>query len=571
MAAGCKDKGVSRDGEWAGQFRSTLSLEGESMKSPHNPVGRENESGAVQSATQGATASAVTAFAPLPLRARGVLETFDVALRVFRRYFKVLLSWAAFVAIISGVSGGIVSGASNPASLFNTTALLGLLAATVSLTGLLSLLLWPLVIGAVACCLAAAVRGQAVTFGQCWQFTRPRYWSILGSCILAGLLAFVLGIVGILAFSFIIAIVVGAISALPTTAIWITGIMSFLAFLIGPVCLMSLLGTWFTMVPIVVCMEDDKRNSSSLGRASDLMKGHWRRALSLGFVLGLATLLFWAVIQVTVYLLRQLPTLMGMAQGTTGEQAGWGIILISSLLSALMSAISTPFAFLVVALFYLDLRVRKEALDLEWAAHATAPAASAHAVYANAVYANAAPAPTSFSSPEFAATGFQSLSPSPTAATSGSGPTFVSPQNVSPQDVLPPTESGPFSAALFDNRNDVTPISLKPDVAPIASPHATARLPQETSGAPFAPPAAGGFAAQTPLAPLETAPRGTEVGLDSPPQVAAPSTDAFAAPMSTHGAASGARLCAGCGAECAATLTFCMQCGARLPASEAAR
>jgi hypothetical protein len=40
--------------------------------------------------------------------------------------------------------------------------------------------LWPLILGAAACCIAAAVRGQSVTFKQCWQFTKPRYGQILG-------------------------------------------------------------------------------------------------------------------------------------------------------------------------------------------------------------------------------------------------------------------------------------------------------------------------------------------------------------------------------------------------------
>src|SRR5688572_8219363 len=110
------------------------------------------------------------AFAPMPLRVRGVLETLDVAIKAFKQYFWVMVAWAA---IVNGIN--TIPGVSYFSYFFTP----------------------PLIIGAASCCVAAAVRGQRVSFVQCWHFTQPRYWSIVGMHVCALLVAgVVVGIIG---------------------------------------------------------------------------------------------------------------------------------------------------------------------------------------------------------------------------------------------------------------------------------------------------------------------------------------------------------------------------------------
>lgn len=499
------------------------------MQSPQNP---SQAAGATASAT--IDARAVESFAPLPLRARGVLETFDVAVKVFRRYFKVLISWAAFVAMISGVASVLATGAVG-ANMSNPEVMIGRLFSTFLLAAFLSIVLWPLGIGAVGCCLAAAVRGQKVSFGQCWQFTRPRYGGILGSCIAAGLLAIVITMGATIICLLVLALSTGAFAVLPRAMQWVSGILGFLIFFGGMTCVMSLLGTWFSMVPIVVCMEDDKRNTRSMGRASELLGGHWRRALALGFVLALANLLLGIVAQTTIYLLGQLPRLIGVAQGIEDGATNWILVLLGSVIMSLISAIATPFSFLVVGLFYLDLRIRKEALDLEWAAHTTAP---------TEIRASSATSATAFGHGELASSGFNSQSTAPNSVND------LPPMTASPMTSSPPVESpsstsgasfsGPLDATLFDS-----------------SPNVIAHPPREPI-----PPANSSIAAPPDYA--QSALTQTSFAQDS--GVAAASTDALSPHMSTHAAGqSAARSCPQCGAPCEETQTFCMQCGARLP------
>ncbi|RYH06124.1 MAG: hypothetical protein EON57_06845, partial [Alphaproteobacteria bacterium] len=98
-------------------------------------------------------------FPALPVRRRETLEIFDTALKLFRRYMWVLIGWSAFVSVM----------------------------AFVPLLSSFSFFAMPLLYGSVSCCVAAAVRGQKITFGQCWTFTKPRYGAMLGVLLLSWL------------------------------------------------------------------------------------------------------------------------------------------------------------------------------------------------------------------------------------------------------------------------------------------------------------------------------------------------------------------------------------------------
>ena len=108
----------------------------------------------------------------LPVRRRETLEIFDTSLKLYRRYFWVLLGWSA---LVSGV------------------ALVPILSYFAFIFAL------PVLYGAVSCCVAAAVRGQRVKFSQCWAFTKPRYWSLVGTTLLSYLVLFGIYIVLVIA------------------------------------------------------------------------------------------------------------------------------------------------------------------------------------------------------------------------------------------------------------------------------------------------------------------------------------------------------------------------------------
>lgn len=286
-----------------------------------------------------------TSFAALPVRQRGTLETIDTAIKLYRRYFGVLMGWSALVAVLFVLSFTVPFGA---------------------------FLVSPLIAGSGCCAVAAAVRGQSIRFNQVWDFTKPRYGALLLVMFLSGLImGTAFGAVFFLAMLISLA-GTWLLSSLntPTEIMAIAAVLGSILAMIAGSILSVVVYAWLGLVPIIVCLEDDNRSSAALGRSWELMKGNWMR------VTGLATLLSLAVLAV-----------MGVVGGAIGVfGAGLGAFVEDPSNSAIIGLMLTfsgffglfllfwnPIQTLILAVLYLDLRVRKEALDLEWSAYASAP------------------------------------------------------------------------------------------------------------------------------------------------------------------------------------------------------
>jgi len=311
-------------------------------------------------------------FAPLPVRARGVLDILDLALRLYKRYFWVLVGWSALAAVLN------VFGRS-----------------------LLYVFVWPLLSGAAVCCVAAAIRGQRVRFGHCWQFTQPRYWPLVGVVFSSFLIC--LGIFLLLGLACAALFIGGALlldNAPAGLKLTITIIGGILLLIIGGIVTTALM-IWQGMVPIVACMEEDKRDRTALARAYHLLSGHWVRMIVMLTIIGLIGLVLYAILLAVVGSLTGLFTgFSRMGDLFSGRESPEKIM--DSLMSfyvgllffqVLLSTLWSPLHHLILTLFYLDIRVRKEALDLEWTAYASAatPAATNAAAPTSTAIGGAAP------------------------------------------------------------------------------------------------------------------------------------------------------------------------------------
>lgn len=285
-------------------------------------------------------------FAPLPLRPRGVLEILDAAVKLYKQYFWVLLGWAAIAVPISMIP------------------YLGVLMACFMV---------PFIVGPVACCIAAAVRGQNVGFRQCWRFTGPRYWVMAVLYVLSGVVAFVivilLGIMAALLFPLAARLFSGA--AVESTIFF--GIIGFLLLALILSALMAVVVTWQSLVPFVACMEDDKRNTVALRRAYDLLRGQSMRVIALQTLFGLGMLALLLILMSVGAVAAGLPSILESFNGRADNEAWLRFLLVFGLAYSLVWIFAAPIFYLVIAVLYLDIRVRHEALDLEWTAHTTAP------------------------------------------------------------------------------------------------------------------------------------------------------------------------------------------------------
>ncbi|MDQ3813175.1 MAG: zinc ribbon domain-containing protein [Armatimonadota bacterium] len=293
-------------------------------------------------------------FAPLPLRPRGTLEILDTSVKVYRRYFWILIGWSTITNALVAVQ---------------------VVPFLVAL-GWLSFFLTPLMTGATACCIAAAVRGQTVRFGTCWQFTQPRYWSMLALNLLAsGVAGAVLFVVAMLCFLLVLAGVFlfqNAGQTIQITMAVVAGLV--LGTVVTVIALVAFI--WMSLVPIVVAMEEDKHNLQALSRAYQLMSGQWMRLTGLMTILGLASLALGGILAASALLLLGIPALRNLLTAQPTDPSIWLALAGFAGSITVLSIITSPILNLIITLFYLDMRVRKEALDLEWAAHVTAPVAT---------------------------------------------------------------------------------------------------------------------------------------------------------------------------------------------------
>ena len=282
----------------------------------------------------------------LPIRRRETLEIFDTALKIYRRYFWVLLGWSALVAVL----------------------------AITPILSSFSLFTMPLLYGAVSCCVAAAVRGQSVKFSQCWAFTKPRYGALLGVTLLSWLLFAAVLVVFYIAAALLAFGGIFALQNAPEPVQLMAGIVGFLLLLVGFSGLGVVAFGWTSMVPIVACLEDDKRGTAAMGRALELLKGNWRRVFGMALILGLAMLAVFGIVGGGMAGVVGLASLREIFGNSPSDSAIFGLMGTFGAITAMFYLLWLPAQLLVIAVLYLDLRVRREALDLEWNAYSSAPA-----------------------------------------------------------------------------------------------------------------------------------------------------------------------------------------------------
>ncbi len=292
-------------------------------------------------------------FTAFPLRARGTLEIFDASIKLYKQYFWVLLGWSAIVTATS------------------------FLAAFLPVGGLAAIFVMPISIGSVVCCIAAAVRGQNVAFGQCWNFTQPRYWPMLGMLLLACLIGFILLFI---VFAAMVGIGFAGVFAFRDMASGLQIVLAIIATLIFVAIgtlVATLIFSWASLVPIVICMEENMRGTASMGRSYEILKGHWGRITGLMAIVSLAILVVLAILSGFAGLIIGFGNLNDLVQGRgTSDATLWLMIAAISVTNIILSVAWTPLYYLLLTVFYLDVRVRQEALDLEWTAHTSAPVAA---------------------------------------------------------------------------------------------------------------------------------------------------------------------------------------------------
>ena len=304
----------------------------------------------------------------IPLRPLGVGEILDGAFTSIRRNPRATLGIAALLLTASAVITTTLSlilvhylGTVNlptPGQQLTTeqathllTRMGEVLAPTAAVSIVLAFIVDTVLTGLLTVVIGRSVLGHKITAGEAWQIARPRMAALIGATLLIP--AILIGLWTVYAIVLVILAVLHAPGAL------IGGLAA-----LGAIAAI-ILTIWFTimfrMAAQVVVLERESP-VRALARSWRLVRGSFWRVLGITLLAGLIVVVTAGVLQIPFSLFA------AMAGGgnsllpsTGGNVAG---ILISAVGGVVAGAVARPISAGVAVLLYVDLRMRREGLDL---------------------------------------------------------------------------------------------------------------------------------------------------------------------------------------------------------------
>jgi hypothetical protein len=304
----------------------------------------------------------------IPLRPLGVGEILDGAFTSIRRNPRATLGIAALLLTASAVITTTLSlilvhyvGTVNlptPGQQLTTeqashllTRMGEVLAPTAAVSIVLAFIVDTVLTGLLTVVIGRSVLGHKITAGEAWQIARPRLPALIGATLLIPLI-----LIGLWAAYAIVLIVLAVLHA-PGALI---GGLAALGAIAGVV-----LTIWFTIMfrmaaqAVVLEREGPVR---ALGRSWRLVRGSFWRVLGITLLAGLIVVVTAGVLQIPFSLLAALAGGgNSLLPATGGNVAG---ILISAVGGVVAGAVARPISAGVAVLLYVDLRMRREGLDL---------------------------------------------------------------------------------------------------------------------------------------------------------------------------------------------------------------
>lgn len=305
----------------------------------------------------------------VPLRPLGLGEILDGAFQTIRRHPKLTIGLAAVVAVVEQVvqliarvatqstaspvpSLGSGTDPFEPARRSLSGSVVGL--GTTGVGTIVSAVLGALLTGMLIVIVAEAVLGRPVELRAVWARVRPRFWALLGGSLLAGLLPWVGALAGA-----VVGLVVGL--AVGVTGGVVVGVLLGLALLVWP-------GVWFWTIfslttPGLVL--ERLGPIQALRRSARLVhRDFWR-------VLGIRALsvVIGGILSGVIALPCTIAGLVAVLSTGGGSGIAEGgppfVLLLATALGGIVAgAVVAPFLSGVIALLYVDRRMRSEGMDI---------------------------------------------------------------------------------------------------------------------------------------------------------------------------------------------------------------
>ncbi|MBT0770318.1 hypothetical protein KIH74_15355 [Kineosporia sp. J2-2] len=304
----------------------------------------------------------------IPLRPLSIGEIFDGSIRAIRSNPRTMVGFSALVGAVITLLGTVPQaialntfansplGTGETVETFDTADLAELISAggLSVLVGLVqSLLSTTIITGLLIVAVGAAVRGEALAPGELWRRARGRMWAVLGLALLLLVLAPLIVLLGMVPGG----LMLWLLPDNPVAGV----IVLIVGTLLGTLVYMALyLGFWTLGAPALLL--ENLGVLGALRRSAQLVRGSFWRVLGISV---LTAVIAYVVRQIFSVPFSLIGTLLAEVADFTGLSGAVVQLLISDIGTILAGAVVYPFSAGAVALLYLDLRMRREGLDVD--------------------------------------------------------------------------------------------------------------------------------------------------------------------------------------------------------------
>lgn len=291
-------------------------------------------------------------------------EIMDGSFQTIRRNPKAMLGAGLLAQALGAVAAGVLTaaGATSEASMSawletqSNSELAGFglaVAGAIAVFSVLTVFISAVLQGAMVVPVARSILNRRTGFRQMWLLARGRAWALVrmaGIAAAAAILAMAL-------FAAAAVLLVSTAGALSFAIVFPLGLAFFAAFVWVAVKL--------TVAPAAIVIEELGALDGIL-RSWSITRGNWWRIFGIILVVSLLVGVIAQIVLIPVSLLSGLFTGVVAPHDAAGQAATIGVVVAgaTAVVSALAGAVGFAFQTSVMALLYMDLRMRKDGLDI---------------------------------------------------------------------------------------------------------------------------------------------------------------------------------------------------------------
>ncbi|MFB6662611.1 glycerophosphoryl diester phosphodiesterase membrane domain-containing protein [[Kitasatospora] papulosa] len=308
----------------------------------------------------------------IPLRPLGVGEILDGAVSTMRTHWRTVLGISLTVSVIAEIAIILLQRYVLPEQKSidpNATGAEAIRQATESAQSqlvnsapstLIAMIATLFTTSVLTVVISRSVLGRGVTLSEAWSEARPRLLPLLGLTLLLSLMS-----AGIMVLGLLPGLALGGGAG---------GIvLTFLGFLASCIVVLWLMIRFTLAAPAL--MLERQPVIAALRRSAKLVKNSWWRTFGILALTYLLVIVLALIITIPFGILAMTLDSNGLSEllNSNSTDFGWPFLIVTGIGEVIVSTLVYPFTAGVMALLYIDQRIRREALDLELARAAGVP------------------------------------------------------------------------------------------------------------------------------------------------------------------------------------------------------